>query len=446
MHKRSFWLSSEPHLKRLFPIDLFEDQGSFEDIIEDIRDKIRNQVQGRDYYDVPITWLIFLLKLQKLCQAKKISYISYQEAVDKWMDIQGTENADDESVRKSDKDKREVVIKRDSDVHNILLFFHFMGLLFYYHNVKGMCDYIFIDRQWLFEKLTELVELKFTKNYCKNNICAEDFEKFTMEGKLNINIIENLKINLQGIQPLYFIHLLNHLNIIASIDSKGKDYFMPYVLPSFSLEAQKHFSLEEFYGAIHHAPLLVGFKNGPMPHGFFCHLIVELFRNLPADWNPPYLSTEEVQHAYNNLITFLTTYGHAISLFYKIGYLEIQVRGEQIYPTSIHSNVLCKLAGALNKVANDLQLNKEQLCYGFYCDCKTIQHFARLKELASPTEYIFCGRGKTKLTEDHKVWLQVLHTYVANLVTNNNVDIAVSRPYSYYKARFICSYLHVRIQ
>ena len=56
-----------------------------------------------------------------------------------------------------------------------------------------------------------------------------------MEGRLNINIINNLKIDLQGIQPLYFIHLLDHLNIIAPIDSKLKDYFMPSVLTGFPL-------------------------------------------------------------------------------------------------------------------------------------------------------------------------------------------------------------------
>ena len=68
------WSSPKQQLWRLFPVDLFpadEEQESFEDIIEDIRDNIQKQVQGRDYYEVPITWFIFLLKIQKLCQMKK---------------------------------------------------------------------------------------------------------------------------------------------------------------------------------------------------------------------------------------------------------------------------------------------------------------------------------------------------------------------------------------
>ena len=150
-------------------------------------------------------------------------------------------------------------------------------MLFYYHTVKGMRNFIFVDCQWLFDKLTELVEIKFTKSYNKKDVNAEDVEKFTKEGQLNISIIKNLKVDLQGIRPLYFIHLLDHLNIVAPIDLKAKEYFMPCTLPSFLLEESQISNFNKFYGTMQHEPLLVGFKNGPMPHGFFYHLIVELF-------------------------------------------------------------------------------------------------------------------------------------------------------------------------
>ena len=413
LHQRSFWCSPEEPLKRLFPIDMFPDdkeQESYEKIIKVIRDSIQKQVQGRDFYEVPITWFLFLLNLQKLCNVKKISYILYQEAVDVWMD----ENiSEDESETESDQglyeDQYESVSRDKSDVHNILLFFHFMGMLFYYHKVKGMCDFVFIDRQWLYEKLTELVEIKFTKGYNKEDICAEDVEKFTMEGRLNINIIKNLKVDLQGIEPLYFIHLLDHLNIVAPIDPKLKNYFMPCVLPSFPLMkcSEKVNDLDKCYGTIQHVPLLVGFKNGPIPHGFFCQLVVELFRRLPTGWDSPLLSTSRMQHVYNNLITFPTTSGHAVCLFYKIGYLEIQVRHKKSQPSIIHCGVQRELDKFLRKVSDHLQLLKEQLCYGFYCKCQDIQHFAKLKSLTSPTEYIRCGYGYTEITQDYRVWLQV---------------------------------------
>ena len=437
LQERSFWCSPKPELKRLYPVDMFpdDDKESFEDVIEDIRDNIQKQVQGRDYYEVPITWFIFLLKIQKLCSEKSISYISYQEAVDVWMDENKLEAKSDQG---SHDDQQDIASRDNSDVHIILLFFHFMGMLFYYHEVKGICDFVFIDRQWLFQKLTELVQIKFTKGYNKKDVRAQDVEKFTTQGRLSVNIIRNLKIDLQGIEPLYFIHLLDYLNIVALIDSKKKEYFMPSVLPSIPIatSAHKFFGLEKFYdairfipsvlpiipiarfahrfidlekhyGAIQHVPLLVGFKNGPMPHGFFCHLIVELFRNLPVDWNLPLRPTQGVQHVYNNFITFPTTSGHAVSLFYKIGYLEVQVRHKHHQPTSIHCDVQTELEKSLRKVSGHLQVQKDQLCYGFYCQCKQFQHFAKLKEITSPTEYISCGYSNTKLAEDHRVWLQV---------------------------------------
>ena len=415
LQQRSFWCSPKHPLQRLFPIDLFPVDGeaeSFESIIEDIRKNIQKEVKTQDYYEVPITWFIFLLKLQKLCNIKNATYITYQEATVVWMD----QNIEQHELGPNHESQHESVSRENSEVHNVLLFFHLMGMLFYYHNVKGMCDFVFINRQWLFEKLTELVEIKF-KGYNKTDINAEDVERFIMEGRLSINIIKSLNINLQGISPLYFIHLLDHLNIVAPIDTI--DYFMPCVLPSFSDTKcpEKVNNLDKWYGTIQCVPLLVGFKSGPMPHGFFCHLIVQLFKKLPKDWICPFLSTEEVQHVYNNLISFPTISGHFVSLFYKIGYLEIEVRYMHSEPTIIHSNVQHELDTALRKVCDHLQLNKEQLCYGFYCNCERIQHFAKFKELTPTTKFVQCRYRNTQLTEDHRVWLQVNVTNTIAIAT-----------------------------
>ena len=418
LQQRSFWCSPKEPLMRLFPVDMFpDDKESFEDIIEDIRDNIQKQVQRRDYYEVPITWFIFLLKLQRLCNMNNVSYLSYQEAVDIWNEENVSENQL-ETNQGLHKGQHKSVSQENSDVYNILLFFHFMGMLFYYYKVKGMCDFVFVDRQWLFEKLTELVEVKFTKNYNKKYISAEDVEKFTMEGRLSINIIKNLKTDLKGIEPLHFINLLDHLNIIAPLDTTQRDYFMPCVLPSFTLIKSAEFNeLDKCYGNIQHAPLLVGFKNGPMPHGFFCHLIVELFRNLPKGWHLPSLPTQEIQHVYNNLTTFPTASGHSISIFYRIGYLEIQVRSKKAQPTIIHYEVQCKLDRALRKVADHLQLNNELLCYGFYCNCED-KHFAKLNEVA-PAENFFCNYSAVEMREDHWVWFQVRCLFSAIAISNN---------------------------
>ena len=66
-----------------------------------------------------------------------------------------------------------------------------------------------------------------------------------------------------------------------------------------------------------------------------------------------------------------------------------------------------ELDEALKKISDNLHFKKEQICYGFYCKCEGVQHFAKLKDLTSPTDYINCGYNNTKLTGDHRVWLQV---------------------------------------
>ena len=400
LQQRTFWASPKQELSSLFPIDLFppdKHQESFDGIIQNIRDNIHELVQEQGYYEVPITWFIFLLQLQKLCNTKNISYLSYQDAVDKWMDTNIDEFEPNQDLLYKEQDKS--VDRENSIVHNILLFFHFMGMLFYYDKVDGMRDFVFIDRQWLFNKLTELVKVKYTKG-CYN-ISPNDVNQFTKEGRLNINIIKNLKVNLQGIQPLHFMNLLDHLNIIAPIDVEGKEYFMPCVLSSFQLTQCK---LDKSYGGIQRVPLLVRFRNGPMPHGFFCHSIVRLFKKLPKGWVYPHRSTRKIQHIYNNLITFPTTSNYAVTLFYKTEHLEIQIRSKQPLPSVIHSNVRHELDIVLKKAADNLKLTNEQLCYGFYCKCEE-KHFAPIPE--NFDKCIFCMYDSVDITEDHRAWFQV---------------------------------------
>ena len=416
------WCSPKEPLQQLFPIDFFPDDKEkellFENFIEVIRERIQNLVQIRDYYKVPITWFIFLLKMQKLCQENNTNYILYKEAVNIWMNG----NVDiNESRLKLDQTSLEDQLKSNSrhlsDTHDALLFFHFMGMLFYFHEIEELRNFVFVDRQWLFAKLTELVQIKFTGCYNRNKIDAVDLQIFTKEGRLNINIIKSLKIDLQDIQPLQFISLLKYLNIIAPINLEQNEYFMPCVLPSFPI-AQNFDSS----GTIKHKPLLVKFQNGPMPHGIFCHLIVELFKNLPLNWKPPFESTPNKRYVYNNLVIFPTFSNHAVALFYKTGYLEIQVRHKENQYSVIHCDVLHKINKALQ-----MQVSAEELSYGFYCNCENAQHFAKLTDITSPTGYISCIYDQFKLKEDHLVWFQVLISYMYKNIIKAKSSFLLSR-------------------
>ena len=80
------------------------------------------------------------------------------------------------------------------------------------------------------------------------------------------------------------------------------------------------------------------------------------------------------------------------------------MRHKESQSTVIHFSVRHELDKALKEVSANLQLN---LHYGFYCKCEDTQHFAELEESTLCTGYIHCDYGCTRMTKEHKVWLQV---------------------------------------
>ena len=378
--KKLLWELNE---KVLFPVDNTTAGGKNEDLNAGIiRTRIQEIVEDSSVYDVPITWFILLLEIQKISLQRKISFLSFSEVVD---------------ICKEGK-----LSQDEEEIQNALLLFHLMGILLYYHEVPEMCQYVIINHQWLFEKLSSLISLTFErKGY---NLAA--IEKFKNEGLLSKSLIE--QINLQAdIKTDCFIALLEHLKVIAKIDTEN--YFVPCVLPS---QSDTSVILDQ-YGNLQHVKLLVHFVNNPLPQGFFCCLVVQICQKLPKNWDLPLKSTEQNHHKYNNLITFYTSdTGHSISLIDKIGHLEIQIRHQET-ASAIHYDVKQFLTNVFDKVCNHLQLDCKQFCYGFLCNCnKTVtseNHVASMpKELDPVPHWIQCPYSRIKLTPSHLIWFQPL--------------------------------------
>ena len=363
--------------KVLFSVDNTTAGDDNEDPIAGIiRTRIQEIAKDSSVYDVPITWFILLLEIQKISSERKISFLPFSEVVD---------------ICKKGK-----LSQDEKEIQNALLLFHLMGILLYYHEVPGMCQYVIINHQWLFEKLSSLISLTFERK----GYDLEAIEKFKNEGLLSKSLIE--QINLQAdIKTDCFIALLEYLKVIAKVDTEN--YFMPCVLHSGSITS----TILDQYGNLQHVQLLVHFVNNPLPQGFFCCLVVKICQNLPENWLPP---IQQKQHIYNNLITFHTSdTGHSISLIDKIGYLEIQIRHQET-STAIHYYVQQFLTSVFDKVCNHLQLDCKQYCYGFLCNCtNTItseNHIASLPKLDPVPHWIQCPFRNIKLTPSHLIWLQ----------------------------------------
>ena len=368
--------------KVLFPVDnTTAGHGEEDPIAGIIRTRIQELVEGSTTYDVPITWLILLLEMQKTCLQRKVDFLSYIEVL--------------EICRKGN------ISQFKEDVQNALVFFHLMGILLYYHEVPGMCQYVIINHQWLFEKLTRLVNFTFERK----GYDIDAIYKFEKEGFLSNSLIEQITLEVD-IETNCFIALLEHLKVIARIDKEN--YFMPCVLHSFKSTMS---TILDQYGSIQCVELLVHFVSDPLPRGFFCCLATDICQNLPKNWLLPLHSTEHKQHTYNNLITFHTSdTGHSISLIDKIGYLEVQIRHKKTSPL-INYEVRELLSKRIDKVCSHLQLNNEQLSFGFSCSCSKIKpnenHIASFpKELNPVPQNIQCLYGIMELTSAHLSWLQ----------------------------------------
>lgn len=289
--------------------------------------------------------------------------------------------------------------KSEDEIQRSLICFHNMGMLFYYHNVPGMNQYIITDHQWFFEKLTSLVKLTFKSQI----VNCKDIAKFKKEGLLSKSLM--LEINLKTDIPAQcFLSLLEHLKILAPIDAE--QYFMPCILPHYPTP---DYDILTRYGELQHVQLLVQFEQTFLPQGFFCCVVVEIFQSLPANWMLPMQSTDDTHHTYNNLVTFHTSdTGHSVSLINRVRYLEIQIRHKEVSPP-IHYEVKLFVSTTLARVCDQLQLDDGTLQYGFLCGCGQTRegHMTVLPQKLDPVpKWIFCSYDKTKVTDDHLVWLQ----------------------------------------
>ena len=380
----------ELNKKVLFPVDNTTAGGENEDPIASIiRTRIQLLVENSNIYEVPITWFIFLLEMQRICAENNISFLSYMEAV---------------KICKSGN-----LSQDEREVQNSLLFFHHMGIILYFHEVPGMRQYVIINHQWLFEKLTCLVNLTFERK----GFDLDAITKFKNEGLLSISLIEQINLD-ADINTEYFVALLQYLKVVARIDEEK--YFMPCVLHSFKSITS---NILDQLGKIQYTELLVHFVNNPLPQGFFCCLVVEICQNLPKHWLLPLHSTEQKQHTYNNLITFYTSdTGHSVSLIDEIGYLKIQIRHKKNSPP-IHYDVRLFLSKSFDQVCTDLQLDNEKLRYGFLCKCgetmTSNNHMASLPKRLDPVpHWIHCSYSPMELTPSHLLWLQPSQKVISN--------------------------------
>ena len=349
-------------------------------VVKRLRQEIGNKInRSKSNNQLKITWMILELELQQLNEDSGKKFVTYEE----YKKI---------AVEKASMDPKEV--------EESLQHFDFLGVFLRYKEVPGLCDYVIINHQWLFDSLAMIMHLS------PEDINFQEIEskkQFKEKGLLAKNELFSVKwdgeLNLK-----YFFNLLLYLKVIATVTLDDVQfYYIPCIFPS-----TKHYS--DKYKFLYSEPLLVQFSSGFLPRGFFCSLVVQLLENLPTGWDHQLNNTEH----FSNVITFELPDKSFLRLHDKTSYLEVQVRH---YKGDLevfhHQKIFHELSPYFTKVCKRLHLNHNKLQYGFLChDSKSNDdHIAILESFQSPLppELKRCCKNcqnRTKIGKLHKIWFE----------------------------------------
>ena len=357
-------------------------------VAELIRKRIELLAKEKEVYNLPITWMILQLEIREYCSKAGRAYISFQDCV--------------ALARYTG------LMSKEKEVKSVLLYHHLLGVLIYFDEVPGLCDYVIVDHQWWFDKLSNIISITFQESPLDHHA----FQKLKYQGLLSKELLQHVEWK-DDIKEEFFLSLLVHMRIIAPMikqKDKAEEYFIPYILPTYNL--QESSEILDQYGRLQGEPLLVQFRSGFLPRGLFCCLIVELLQHPPRNWEPR-ICYEKTHHTFSNIITFILPNGYFLSLLDKVSYLELQIRSleEVVFHVPIHVDVYNYLVYALTEVCIHLNFDYERLQYGFLCNCgkKPDHHIAitRLSIVSSEVPYAKCtvdNAHQFKMNPSQKIW------------------------------------------
>ena len=348
-----------------------------------IRKRIEMLAREKDIYEVPITWILLELEIRQACSKTQKAYISFLDCVTL---------------------ARETGLISKEEVKNFLLYHHLLGVLIYFDEIPGLCDYVIVDHQWWLDKLSRIMSITFYQTSLDDHYAVQ---RLKCQGLLSKEVLQHVEWK-DDIKMEFFLSLLVHMKVVVPIVKKGvEEYFIPFILPTCNSQQSSECLVQ--YGHLQGSPLLIHLQSGPSPRGFFYFLVAELLKSAPRSWQPR-VSDEEACHTFSNLITFQLRNGYFLSLLDKVSHLEVHIRhAEKDFSVPVHNKVYNYLVFALTEVCIQLNLDFERLQYGFVCQCgKGIDnHVAVIPYITPSMYYAECSINSSyylKLDSSHLVW------------------------------------------
>ena len=372
----------------LFPVDnttAGKEDDSQKSIASDIRCKVKETIDNKAVYEVPIAWIILELEIRQMCTKESRCYATFPDVLNMYGSIMP--HLSKEDIEKQTK--------------AALQFHHKFGVLLYFHDVDGMNNYVISSIQWLFTNLTNVVRCSFDNKIVDH----KDLEIFKSRGVLSRNLMQEINIqSLEGIKLEYFFELLKKLKIATPYPKHDSgDYLMLTALDSYKQEDDDFLNCNSIEGTA----LAMQYESGIFPRGIFSCLIVQLIQENYGKWE---LRDSLYGHRciFINMVVFCTTSGYYIVFNDKVSYLEIHVRrSESCDNISIHYEVQKSVTDALLEV-----FSAPCLKYGFFCNNKSCLKpimFLDVEQMTgnkSVPSRIHCNEHGYIDLELHKQWYQ----------------------------------------
>ena len=362
----------------LYPVDLNSTKSSN---VSSIQKTLEDTVSQNLIHQVPITWILFSFKVLKLCYKQSEQFVHYKTVYETiW--------------------KNECKIDSEVELRLALKFFHHHGVLFHFHTVEGVKDFVFTRCCWMFDKLKEiLMSLKDKeRNY-------DAIEYLMKDGILHPDMIR--EVEFRGPDKMTFeafMNLLRHLKFIAPLE--GNQYFMPSVLDSYEHNT-KVFSE---YGNRCHDALFITFSSGSLHRSVFCFLSAYILTHKPKEWSQLfYDELTEQRYTFKDMITISIGTDYYICLIDKIFSLEVQIYSKaQQCDSNLHTTVYKFLEKAMKDVCISVEVPPEECKYGFLCSkCKLQDHVMILKDFTNNQAHCSKTNHPLRLSDNQTVWLEV---------------------------------------
>ena len=332
--------------------------------------------------DIPISWFFFYLALRKKYEVNP-GYCSIEEA---------TFLASGYGIS-------------FEDVNNILTFIHLrFGTILFYPNIPDLSNLVICDPNMVFKPISHLIATSFGDDSLNPFL----IKKIRRSGQFPLDFFEHVsKFAFDSvITPLSILDILKHHKIVSEVRNfdNVSVFFMPCLLQPDPTVGQE--SIEELC-QFNPAPLVVSFREGFVPIGFFPVLIVQLSQK--------WLLQNQIQQ-FRNHIFFIADPStlSRIELILYVNRVEVRVICDSdslLDAKRLSVAALSEIYESIDVVKTSTEYVKNVcLDFGFYCP-QSLQegskpHFAGCYEMNKPEKMfcVFCNGKCIKLLEEHKMW------------------------------------------